>query len=187
MNERQDRPQVDELEVGDVIHTAGLDGLDDTEVRVLENSPLSLDDRYLVTEPSDQPGAVTRGPQRADTVVTRVRRAGEMTYPEFLRQVADLLEQVPELPHDEFGLSYSVGNPADPTLDEKLRGAHKALDRLGIAHEFRDTNNGISIGIEVARSRRLHMSHMRADAWAASEARRSYEDVVQVGSAEGGA
>jgi hypothetical protein len=72
-----DTPTVAELEVGDVIQTAGLDAMEYPEVRIVRNDRMSLGYRLLATAPIDKPGAVSHYPQRGHLHVTRIRRAHE--------------------------------------------------------------------------------------------------------------
>lgn len=76
-------PLVSELEVGDVIQTAGLEAMDTTEVRVVENRLMTNGYRYLGTEPVDRPGAIKRYPQRADIQVTRVTKPAQVEVMQF--------------------------------------------------------------------------------------------------------
>lgn len=72
-----DEPLVSELERGDEIYTAGLEGAPAPQCVVVENMPMVNEYRYVRLAPVGQPGAVTHYPQRPDIRVTRIRRAAD--------------------------------------------------------------------------------------------------------------
>lgn len=96
-----------------------------------------------------------------------------------LRALADLLEQVPELPHYEWGFpSFALGG-SDEEAFAAMDAAAAALKAAGVL--FRRDEYPGSVGIEITvAGMRYAFSRIDARRSAENEARRSYSRNIQV-------
>ncbi|SET52522.1 hypothetical protein [Nonomuraea wenchangensis] len=95
-----------------------------------------------------------------------------------LRALIDMFEQVPEIPVQSI-LGWAVGG-RDKTAVPTMEAAAKAVQQAGIAHEYSVHEHGRTLWIEVG-GISFSVSHVHDAAYAAHRARRSYDQVVQVG------
>lgn len=96
-----------------------------------------------------------------------------------LRQLADLLEAQPDIPHNDLGsISFSLRG-AEAEVSEAIKRAAAALTAAGIEFDRCEDDHSQSIEFVVA-GVRYAFSRVRDAAWAAHQARQSYVKNVQV-------
>jgi hypothetical protein len=95
-----------------------------------------------------------------------------------LRMLADLLERVPEVPYDEYGITFALDG-TEAEAFEVLDRAAEALAAAGVEIERRETEHARSVEFVIG-AVRYGFSRMYDTQWAAFQARQSYERNVQV-------
>ncbi|TDD98091.1 hypothetical protein [Actinomadura rubrisoli] len=96
-----------------------------------------------------------------------------------LRLLADLLEDQPDIPYYEFGrMSFALGG-TEAEAAETIEQAVAALTAAGIEFDRGETDHAQSVEFVVA-GVEYGFSRVRDAAWAAHQARQSYQENVQV-------